>query len=418
MPRESRSILQSSHTEYKLISIKTKNPLYWLEVVFYIQIQYKGTQLMDKNTINNSFWQWASPMNMKLIDDYIQKHHVDYYSKKLNALSFIFLLLHAQLKELKSLREISDCMISKDLQDLVGFESISYSQLSRRLSNFPTELLKNIFDDLVTQIQINCQRTNKTVVYKPLKIIDSSTITVNQHYFPWAEYKSAKSGVKLHVSLANGPDSITFPTEFYITNACEHDHNHLESFLKDDKYTYVFDRGYTSYQRFDEMTENGKHFVTRLKSNATYTVVESFSVSNYDNVISDQEIILGSKLTRVKNKLRRITVIDSKGKELVILTNRFDLTSEEVADIYKSRWEVELFFKWIKQHLRVKVFYGHSQTAVNNQIYFAMIVYCLNILAKLKTKTTMKPLQIVRFLKELLWKEAKYWFQKICDSVP
>lgn len=110
---------------------------------------------------------------------------------------------------------------------------------------------------------------------------------------------------------------------------------------------------------------------------------------------------------------RKLRLFDTKGNELTLLTNRFDLDANEIAGIYKSRWEIELFFKWMKQHLSIKKFYGYTEQAVHNQVYVAMITYCLNVLAQLNTKSERSYLQISRFLKASLWKPAYIWLRKI-----
>ena len=110
---------------------------------------------------------------------------------------------------------------------------------------------------------------------------------------------------------------------------------------------------------------------------------------------------------------RRLKLYDTKGNELTLITNRFDLDADEIVEIYRSRWAIELFFKWMKQHLSIKKFYGHSEQAVHNQIYIAMMVYCLNVLAQLSTSSERIYLQISRFLKASLWKPAYIWIRKI-----
>ncbi|HDX9578314.1 TPA: transposase, partial [Bacillus pseudomycoides] len=109
--------------------------------------------------------------------------------------------------------------------------------------------------------------------------------------------------------------------------------------------------------------------------------------------------------------------VDSKGNMLHLLTNRFDLKPEEISDMYKSRWAIELFFKWIKQHLHIKKFYGQSEWAVHNQIFIALIVYCLHVLAQLKMGSKRKILQISRYLRAALWKPAHIWIRKIEGKV-
>lgn len=141
---------------------------------------------------------------------------------------------------------------------------------------------------------------------------------------------------------------------------------------------YVFDRGYLDYERFDRMTDEGYFFVSRLRKNAVVRVFETFPLQVNSNVVSDEMVVIGTTQNRSENVFRRLKLLDTKGNELSLLTNRFDLDADEIAEIYKSRWAIELFFKWMKQHLSIKKFYGFSEQTVQNQVYLAMIVYCLN----------------------------------------
>src|SRR5699024_11485715 len=115
-------------------------------------------------------------------------------------------------------------------------------------------------------------------------------------------------------------------------------------------------------------------------------------------VLSDEMVVIGTKQNRTENVFRKIRILDSKDNELTLLTNRFDLSADEIAEIYKSRWAIELFFKWMKQHLSIKKFYGHRDQPFNNQVYIAMIVYCLNVFAQLHKKSHRTYLQIIRNL--------------------
>ncbi len=247
----------------------------------------------------------------------------------------------------------------------------------------------------------------------PLKIIDSSTLPLNLTNHKWAEFRKTKSGVKIHLRLVFMEKGLSYPDQAVITNAIEHDRGQLEVLVDDQQCMYVFDRGYLDYERFDRMTDEGYFFVSRLRKNAVVRILESFPIRLESNVLSDEMVVIGTSQNRSENVFRRIKVLDTKGNELMILTNRFDLDADEIAEIYKSRWAIELFFKWMKQHLSIKKFYGNSEQAVHNQVYIAMIVYCLNVLAQLNTQSNRSYLQISRYLKASLWKPAYIWLRKI-----
>ncbi|MCT6942505.1 MAG: transposase, partial [Metasolibacillus sp.] len=142
-------------------------------------------------------------------------------------------------------------------------------------------------------------------------------------------------------------------------------------------------------------------------------VLEPFERPKDSTVLSDEMILIGTTQNRAENAFRLIKVLDSKGKELHLITNRFDLSADEIAELYKSRWAIELFFKWLKQHLNIKKFYGQSEQAVHNQVYIAMIVYCLHVLAQLNTNSSKTYLKISRLLKAAPWKSAHIWIRKI-----
>lgn len=135
-------------------------------------------------------------------------------------------------------------------------------------------------------------------------------------------------------------------------------------------------------------------------------MIESFSLTTDSSIISDKTVAITSAQIRTENVFRRIKLFDEKGKELILTTNRFDLSANEIADIYISRWSIELFFKWMQQHLSIKKFYCHSEQAIHNQIYVAMIAYCLNVLIQLNTNSHRRYLQISRYSKFVIWRST------------
>lgn len=145
-------------------------------------------------------------------------------------------------------------------------------------------------------------------------------------------------------------------------------------------------------------------------------MIERFELPEGSLDSSDEMMVIGTTQNRAENVFRLIKVLDSKGNELHLMTNRFDLSADEIAEFYKSRWAIELFFKWLKQHLNIKKFYAQSEQGVHNQVYIAMIVYCLHVLAQLNTNSSKTYLKISRLLKAASWKSAHLWIRKIAGK--
>ena len=370
----------------------------------------KRTHLMDKITRKTSFGQWFSPINIQLFEEQVKTMKLDYYTKKLTTESFLKLLLFAQLEEIESLHALGDCLFDDQLQKGIDLDSISISQLSRRLNGMNPDLFQRLFLDLVVQIHA---KTHYTKLVMPLKIIDSSTLPLNLTNHKWAKFRKTKAGVKLHLRLVFMEKGASYPEKAVITTANEHDRGQLEIMVDDKECMYVFDRGYLDYERFDRMTDDGYFFLSRLRKNAVIREVYDFKLPEDSAVLSDQMVLIGTTQNRAENYFRLLKVLDSKGNELHLITNRFDLNAEEISEMYKSRWAIELFFKWIKQHLSIKKFYGQSEWAIQNQVFIALIVFCLHVLVQLETNSKRKTLKISRYLRAALWKPAHIWLRKI-----
>lgn len=371
---------------------------------------------MDKFTRKTSFEQWFSPISSKKIEELVEAYQLNYYTKKLHIASFLKLFVFAQLNETESLRAVSETLFSDDLQKATNLESISFSQLGRRLNQIPTEVFQELFLDLVAQIHEKSQYEQRRKTTTPLKIIDSSTLPLNLNNHKWAEFRKTKSGIKLHLRLVYVEKGCSYPDKAVLTNAKEHDRGQLEVLVDDKECMYVFDRGYLDYERFDRMTDDGYFFVSRLRKNAVTHSIETFHLPKESSVLSDEMISLGMAQSLAGNEFRLLKVMDSKGNELHLITNRFDLSADEIAELYKSRWAIELFFKWLKQHLNIKKFYAQSEQGVHNQVHIAMIVYCLYVLAQLNTNSSRTYLQISRLLKAAPWKSAHLWQRKIAEK--
>jgi transposase len=210
-----------------------------------------------------------------------------------------------------------------------------------------------------------------------LYALDSTTIDLCLELFPWAKFRKHKAAVKMHTLLdLHG----NIPTFIHITDGKVHDVNILDELPIEAGAFYVMDRGYVDFERLYRFTLNGSFFVTRTKANILLQRRYSHPVDTSTGVRSDHTVILTTRgsASLYPDTLRRVTYCDPEtGKRLKFLSNNFNLPALVIAQIYKKRWEVELFFRWIKMHLRIKAFYGTSENAVKTQIWIAVSVYVL-----------------------------------------
>ena len=237
-------------------------------------------------------------------------------------------------------------------------------------------------------------------------VFDSTTIDLCLSLFPWALFRKRKGAIKLHTLLdLRG----CIPCFIRITDAKTHDVNILDELLPEPGAFYIMDRGYVDFGRLYAFTQSLAFFVIRAKSNLDYSRRSHRRVDKSIGLRSDQTIILkGPKTSQMyPDPLRRISYLDAEtGNRLVFLTNNFALPPLTIAQLYKSRWQVELFFKWIKQHLRIKTFFGTSENAVKTQVWIAISIYVLVAIVK-------KQLRLDRSLNEILQIISITLFEKL-----
>ncbi|UOQ91915.1 IS4 family transposase [Halobacillus shinanisalinarum] len=366
---------------------------------------------MDKNTSKSSFGKWINPINLENLAEPIQK--ADRYVKKCSFESYLKLMVYAHLEEVKSLHALKEELLDDQLQKELGFESLSISQVSRKHRAIDTDLLAAIFADLALKMK----STVPMMYSKPLYILDSSTISLNLEQHGWAHFRKTKAGVKLHLRLVFMNDKHSYPDEAVITPAKEHDRNQLDVLIDEKEAIYVFDRGYLDFERFDQLCEDGYTFLTRIKKNTVITPIEYRKVAVDSPTLSDTVVLLGASQKQMAHPMRVIEVEDTKGNFLRLTTNDLETSAETIAEMYRKRWQIELFFRWVKQHVRIEHFYGRSETAIQNQVYLALIVYCLLVLTQEKTKSEKSTLTIARRLKKLMWKSWKQW-EKTLGNIP
>ena len=227
---------------------------------------------------------------------------------------------------------------------------------------------------------------------------DSTTIDLCLSVFWWAKFRTTKGGIKLH-TLYDVKTSI--PSFIHVSPASVNDMNALDLLYYEPGGYYILDRGYVDYERLFRIRQSSAYFVVRAKDNLQFRRMYSIKVNKDNGVLLDQIGKLTGYLVskRYPEKLRRIRFYDEEtGNDLEFLSNSFDITAEEIAQLYKYRWKVELFFKWIKQHLKVKSFWGTSLNAVKIQVYSAIIAYCLVALVRNKLKVDRSIYEILQIL--------------------
>ena len=228
--------------------------------------------------------------------------------------------------------------------------------------------------------------------------LDSSTIDLCLSVFPWARFRKAKGAIKLHTLLDLRGD---IPTFIWITDGKVHDVNVLDHLIPEPGAIYVMDRAYLDFQRLYQLHQCSAIFVTRSKTNTGLRRIYSHKVDKSTGVRSDQTVALTGFYSKkdYPEKLRRIRYFDAeKARSFIFLTNQFTLPPLIIAELYRYRWRVEIFFKWIKQHLRIKSFYGTSENAVKTQVWIAISTYVLVAIMKKRLKIDLSLYTILQIL--------------------
>jgi putative transposase len=327
-----------------------------------------------------------------------KQHHSGRSFRTASRWSQFVTMAMAQLAGRNSLRDIIDNMsVQAHRLYHLGSAKLSRSNLSRINDSKPYTLYAALFSKLLSRCQSKAPDHGFRFNH-PLYSLDASTIDLCLSVFPWADFRTSKGAIKLHVGLNHAGYLPEFVT---VTEGKKHDVTVGRTLQFPRGSIVAVDKGYTDYRWYKQLTDKGIFFVTRLKTNARYRIVNRRSVLKAKGLTSDQTIEFTGTLTAKKCpvRLRRIGYKDAEtGKHYVFLTNNFALSAKTIADIYKARWQVELFFKWIKQNLKIKSFVGTSKNAVMTQIWIALCVYLLLAFFKFQSKLKKSMQQILRIL--------------------
>ena len=333
----------------------------------------------------------------------VKKYSGDRRVRTLSTCDLLKGLIYGQTTGAFSVREIESSLAAHSSKLYhCGMKPIKRSTFCDAMETRNHQIFEAGFQALVSKAQM-ISGNNGRKFKNPLKIIDASTIELCLTRFDWAKFRTAKGAVKLHVAL-NG-DSL-FPEQVRLTTGSIHEVNELSNFDFIPGDIAVMDRGYVDYKRLSDIDLAGSFFVTRMKNNCQHQHLKIFSSHQGNSIRCDELVKLTSPKGRenYSKELRKVTYYDAEyERDYVFITNNFDLSAQQIADIYKARWQVELFFKWIKQNLKIKTFWGTSLNAVFIQIWVALIVFILLWITKNIDGITASAQRILQLLKTSLF---------------
>ncbi len=349
----------------------------------------------------------------------VEKHCGDFNVRSFSCLDQFLCMAFAQLTYRESLRDIEACLRSQSakLYHLGIRGKVSRSAIADANE---TRDWRIYFEFAQALIRI----ARRLYANEPLAVdlsetvyaLDSTTVDLCLKLFPWAEFRKTKAAVKLHTLLdLRG----AIPTFIHISDGKMHDVNVLDLLVPEPGAFYVMDRGYLDFERLYRLHQAGSFFVTRAKSNSKFRRVYSNPVDRSTGLMCDQlvELVVFYSQQAYPERLRRIRYTDPEGRRLVFLTNNTTLPALTICALYKSRWQVELFFKWIKQHLRIKRFFGTSENAVKTQVWIAVATYVLVAIVKKRMKLDLSLHSMLQILSVTPFEKTPV-LQLLTDMVP
>jgi len=354
------------------------------------------------------FGQLISLIDDKIIKEEVKKCDSDRYVKRFKSKDHLISMLFCSFAKCNSLREISGAMLG--LSGKTEHFKLSHipkrSTLSDANKNRKVEFFENIYNRLLQEYgSVLSDSRIQDVLKKQVKIVDSTTISLFKDILSCVGRNpkdgKRKGGIKVH-SVINADETV--PNLVWFSPATTHDHNFLEKLKCDDKTIYVFDKGYNDYKAFRHFTDHKTGFVTRIKDNAAYEIIEEKSIPEkiHSGVLLDEIIEIQVKEGKLisKLKVRKVKFYDRENKrEFEFITNLFELRADLIAALYKIRWQIELLFKQLKQNYPLKYFLGDNENAIKIQIYCVLIVNLLIAVIKKKLKRSWAFSNLVSFCK-------------------
>ncbi len=331
-------------------------------------------------------------------DQLVEKHEADKLSRKLNTKRQFIALLYGQVSGAASLREIVTGMTSHETR---LYHSGAVAVKRSTLSDANTERPWQVFSELFAEMLPQAHRGLRRVAGEAIRLIDSTSVRLSRLSADWATFSARALGAKVHIVYDPNTDR---PIYFAVTPSNVNDITAAKAMPIEPGATYVYDLGYYDYRWWTKLDDAGCRFVTRLKKNTPFTMISENRVTKKGNVLSDRIGHLPARLAASRRNplqvpVREIRVIIDTGKMLRIVTNDLDAPAQEIADLYKQRWQIELFFRWVKQTLRIKRFIGVSENAVRIQIAVALIAFLILRMAQAAQKAVHSPLEFARLIR-------------------
>lgn len=365
---------------------------------------------------NTAFHQLLKPLSRHDFEGLAKQHHIGQKLRSATRWDQFTGMAMSQLAGRQSLRDIESNLQSQQAKLYhLGAKPIARTTLARLNETQPFELYQTLFSKLLGRFH-SPSSGHKFRFKNPLYSLDASLIDLSVNIFPWAQCNKDKAAVKLHVGLNH---SNLIPEFVAISNGKESELIEGRRFEFPKGSMVAFDKGYVDYGWYKSLTDKGVFFVTRLRPNSIYKVLEHKPVDKRQGVTSDQLIQLNSQhaLKRGAPVLRRVGFkCPDTGRHYVFITNHFKLSAATIASIYKDRWQVELFFKAIKQNLKIKTFIGTSRNAILTQIWIAMITYLLLAFARHSAKIGWTVQRIMRVIQVNLFERKS--LKDILDPDP
>ena len=337
------------------------------------------------------------------------QHGAEHHARGFGSWSQMVAMLFCHLGRAQSLREICGGLAACEgkLRHLGVDQSPKRSTLAYANEHRPWQLYQTVFEQLLEKCQREVRGRKKFRFKNKLLSLDGSVIDLSASMYDWAKFRRTKGGVKLHLLLDHDG---YLPKYAVIEPASKAEIQVARTLVLEPGTIVVFDRGYTDYKWFASLTAQGVYFVTRQRWNGYYKVVKDLPLPEQGNILADQIVMLGHRSYRTGVAVRRVVVRDPEtGKEFEFLTNKLNFAASTIAKIYRDRWQIETFFKAIKQSLRVKTFVGTSSNALKTQIWTALIAMLILKYLKLKSTFDWSLSNLVALLRQQLFVYRDLW---------